>query len=185
MYSGGDYTCRDGNRRAQAVLGELADIQAIDTDLAAINIVKAVQQPRQRRLARAGFPDHRQRFPARNIEIEIVEDLPLRIVGKVDRRKRDFDRLMRQRSGVRHIDHLTVHREQPEHLLDVGQRLTQLPVEHAEIIERHVKLDQESIDQHQITDGHPPVDDALCCPPHHGDQPQADDDLLPEVEPGE
>ena len=42
---------------------ELADIDAIQQNFAALNIVKTQQQLNDRRLSRAGMPHDRQRLP--------------------------------------------------------------------------------------------------------------------------
>ena len=53
-----------------------------------------------------------------------------------------------------------MYRQQVEHALDVSQRLTNFPIDHAKKTERHVELNQEGIDQNEVPDGHPAIDDS-------------------------
>jgi hypothetical protein len=69
-----------------------------------------------------------------------------------------------------------------EHALDVRQRLADFAIDDAEKVERDVELDQEGVDQHQVADGHPAVDDAAGGAPHHRRDAERDDQLLAEVE---
>jgi hypothetical protein len=86
-------------------------------------------------------------------------------------------------SGASWISRLL--REQAEHALDVGQRLADLAVEHAEVVERHVELDQEGIHQHDVAHRHAAVGDAHRRAPHHQRHAGGDDQRLAQVEPGQ
>ncbi len=72
----------DADGLAQAGLRDRADVLAVDRDAPAADVVEAVQQPRQRRLAGAGRPDHRHRLAGRDLEAQLVQDRPCRLVGK-------------------------------------------------------------------------------------------------------
>ena len=60
----------DADRGAQARLRDLGDILAVDRDAPAGRVVEAEEQPRERRLARARRPDHRQRRARRHVEVD-------------------------------------------------------------------------------------------------------------------
>ena len=64
----------DADRRAQAGLGELADVVPLTRTGPGLDIVEAVQQPRQRRLSRAGVADHCHRPPRWNLEVDFEQD---------------------------------------------------------------------------------------------------------------
>jgi hypothetical protein len=70
---------------------------------------------------------------------------------------------------------------QAEHALDVGEGLADLPVQHAEEVERDVELDQEGVDQHQVAEGHAPLATPRGAPHHRGDA-HGDDRRLAHVE---
>ncbi len=91
----------------------------------------------------------------------------------------------KQRAGIVGIADLAVSIEQGEHALDVGQRLANLAVEHAEVVERHVELDQEGIDQHDVAHRHAPGGDTDGGTPHHQRDTAGDDQRLAEIEPGQ
>ena len=91
----------------------------------------------------------------------------------------------KERPGIRRIAHFAVGVEQREHALDVGQRLTNFAVEHAQVVKRHVKLDQEGIHQHDVAHRHAPGGHAVCRAPHHQTDASGNDERLAEVKPGE
>ena len=70
------------DRGAQRLLRHVADILTVDRDAAAADVIKAEQQPRDRRLAGARRPDDRHRLAGRHLEPDALEDRALRIVGK-------------------------------------------------------------------------------------------------------
>ena len=59
-------------------------------------------------------------------------------------------------------------------VLEVGQRLAQLAVDHAQEVERLVELQEEGVDQDDVADGERAGDHALA--PHHHDRGDADGD---------
>jgi hypothetical protein len=75
--------------------------------------------------------------------------------------------------------------EQREHALDVGQRLLDLAVDHAEVIERDGKLDQERVDEHEVAEAQPAGDDAGRRTPEQKGQARRDDAGLADVQHGE
>ena len=155
----------DADRAAQAVLRDLADVLAVDRDRAGVDVVEAEQQPRQRRLAGAARPDHRDCRARRDREVDVVQDRPPRVVAEVDVPEARPRRAAPRAAGApgrSSISGCVV--EQREHLLEVGQRLLDLAVDHAEEVERDVELDQVGVDQHEVADRHRARGDALSPP---------------------
>src|SRR5690606_3151413 len=64
----------DRNGRAQRGLRVVPDIAPVDADMPFIDVVKAVQQPRQGRFTRAGMTNNGHRAPGRNFEVDAVQD---------------------------------------------------------------------------------------------------------------
>ena len=127
----------------------------------------------------------RHRFAGGDGEIDLLENLPIRLVAEIHRLKLNIQRPARHVARVRCIGDFPVLLQQLEHALDVGQRLTDFAIDNAEKVEWRVKLDQEGVDQHEVADGHFTSDDTAGRPPHHGGDAEGDDCLLAEVEEGE
>ncbi len=68
---------------AQAGLGQVAQVPAIDEDAPAGHVIEAEQQPRQGRLARPAVADHGQGLTGLDAEIKLMEDRALRLVMEV------------------------------------------------------------------------------------------------------
>jgi hypothetical protein len=83
--------------------------------------------------------------------------------------------------GAAAVGDFPVGAHQAEHALDVGEGLADLPVQHAEEVERHVELDQEGVDQHQVAEGHAPFGHARAARHIIGDA-HGDDRRLAHVE---
>ena len=119
------------------------------------DVVEAIEQPRERRFARARRPDDRDVVPGRDRERHVEQDLrgsarsAKSTCSKRTSAPRDDER---RRAG--RVGDLGVLLDQPEQPLHVGERLLDLAVDHAEEIERNVELDHERVDQHQVADGH-------------------------------
>ncbi len=77
---------------------------------------------------------------------------------------------------------LGLDREQLEHLLEVGQRLLDVAVDHAEEIQRHVELDEIGVHHHEIADRHRMVGDAAPGEQHDADEAAGDDRALADIE---
>ena len=173
----------DADRAAQAVLRERADVVPGDGDAPGAHVVEAEHQPRQRALAGARRTDHRHRVACRDLEAEIVQDRPRGLVGKAHVLEAHHRRCVgMQRDRIRRVLNLALALEQAEHLLQIGQRLLDLAVDHAQEVERNVELDHERVDHHQIAQRHAPRDHALGGAPQHGDQGDGDQQLLAGVE---
>jgi hypothetical protein len=74
---------------------------------------------------------------------------------------------------------------QAEHAFDVGQRLADFAVQHAEEIQRDVELDHEGIDQHDVAQRHAAFGHADRGAPHHQRDADGDDEGLADVQVGQ
>jgi hypothetical protein len=114
---------------------------------------------------------------------DVVQDGARRVVGEVHvfetHRRRIADD---QGLGARLVGDLALFFHQHEHLVEVGQALLDLAVDHAQETQRDVELDHEGVDHHQVAQRHAAVDHALRGAPQHGHQADGDDQLLPGVE---
>ena len=146
----------DANGLAQAVLADLADILAVNFDRAAGDVVKAEQQAREGRFTGPRRPDDGHRAAGRHLEGDVFEDWPVGPVMKADVAKDDPPAGHFEGRRRRRVDNLQRLVDQAEHGLHVGQRLFDFAVYEAQEVERQVKLDQVSVDHHEIADGHDP-----------------------------
>jgi hypothetical protein len=112
-----------------------------------------------------------------------VQDGARRVVGEVHvfetHRRRITDD---QRLGARLVGDFALFFHQREHLVQVGQALLDLAVDHAQETQRDVQLDHEGVDHHQVAQRHAAVHHALRGAPQHGHQADGDDQLLAGVE---
>ncbi len=142
----------DADRFAQAVLGHVAHVLAVDRDPPGVHVVEAVDQARQRRLAGAAVTDHGDLLPRRHLEIERVQDRALRLVAEIhgletNPATRD---LQRRRAGT--VGDLGLAFEQFEDQVHIGQRILDLAIHDAEKAQRDEQLQQKGIEQHQVAD---------------------------------
>ena len=173
----------DADGPAQAELGHVAHVLAVDADGAAADLVEAEQEPHQGRLARARRADHRHLVPGRDLEADALEDRPARVVVEARRRRsaRCRPRTASGRaSGASAIS--GCEREQAVDVLEVGQRLAQLAVEHAQEVERLVELEDEGVDQHDVADAERAGDDVRGGDDHDRGDADRDDRGLAGVE---
>ena len=126
--------------------------------------------------------DHRHGLAGRDLEIDLEQDGPLGVVGEAHLFEAHRGRAGQQHLRVRGVVDLLVGLHEREHALDVGQRLADLAVQHAEEVERDVELDQEGIDQHDVADGHRPAGHPARGLPHHRRHRHRDDRRLADVE---
>ena len=140
----------DADRRAQARLLHLAQVGAIDEDRARSDVVKAIQEARDGRLAGARMAHHRDAMAGGDGEAHVEEDLPRPLVTKVDVAEFHRRRPRRQLGRARLVLDFTVLVQQPEHAVHVEERLLDLAIDHAEEVERDVELDQQPVYQHEI-----------------------------------
>ena len=129
--------------------------------------------------------DHRHGLAGWDAEIDIEQDLPPGLVAKADMLEAYRARSGPQFAGIGGILNLAILLQQMKHALDVGQRLPNLAVEHPKMVKGHVKLNQEGIDQYDVTDRHAAVRDSYGGLPHHQRDAAGNDQRLAEVEIGE
>ena len=148
-------------------------------------VVEAEQQPREGRLAGARRADHREARARRDVEVDALQDLALRIVAEADVLEPDMAALRPQAPARRPVDDLGGRVEQVEHRLHVDQALADRAVDPAEHVQRPEQLHQQRIDQHHVAGRElalapaPDGEDHRAAHHHVGDQRLAD------VEPGE
>ncbi len=101
------------------------------------------------------MPHHRQLLARPDSEIHILQDLPLGVVGKINMAKAHLTLSQLQRPGIGPVLDLRLLLHQLEDQVHVGQGVLDLAVDHAEEVERDEQLQQEGVNQHQVTDRHP------------------------------
>ena len=148
------------DRRAQAVLREVAQIVAVDQDAPAGHVVEAEQQAADGRFAGAGRPDDRELAAGGHGEAHALAGSRAPACSRTARPRtgssppRRSARCGGERDGARPVRDLLVHGEQAEHLLHVHQPLLDLAIDEAEEIERLVELHQIGVHQHELADRH-------------------------------
>src|SRR5262249_16349760 len=108
----------DPHLRAQRMRRNLAQVVAVDQDVSFGRVIEPRDELRERRLARAGFADKRDRLPWRDRQVYVAERvlpvaIPERHVVELDRAA---DRA--ELSRVRRIDELRLLVEQLEDLVE-------------------------------------------------------------------
>ena len=130
----------------------VADIGAVHPDRAACHVVKAVEQPCQCGFTRTTVSDHGNLGAGGNIKTHIKQDLPFGLITEIHileaHHRGPFGECLR--AGL--ILNFPIFFEQPEHAIHVDQRLFDLAIGHAQKIKRNIKLDQQRVDQHQVTE---------------------------------
>ena len=121
-------------------------------------------------------------MPRRNREAHVEQDLPVQLVPEIDMLEAHFAVADVERRGAGGVGNFRVLLREREHSLHVGQRLFDLAVQDAQKIERNVELDHERVDEHEIADGHGPVDDTHGRPPHDQRHRDRDDRALHDVQ---
>jgi hypothetical protein len=172
----------DADGAAHARLRDLADVVAADGDAALLHVVEAVQQPCQRGLARPRRADHGHRLAGRDLEAQVLAGWARGFVGEADVLEADGGIRAGQRLRTGRVAHLAVFFHQHEHLVQVGQALLDLAVDHAQEVQRNVELDHEGVDHHQVAQRHAPFDHARGGAPQHQHQAHRDQRLLAGVE---
>src|SRR6185437_6632504 len=172
----------DADRLAQAGLRHRAQILAIDADRPGIDVVEAEEEARDRRFAAAAGADDGDGAAGRHGEGDALEDGPSRIVAETHVVEDDLAGADMERLRARRVLHLRGDGEQLEHLFQIGQRLLDVAIDHAEEVERHVELDQIGIHHDEIADRHGAGGDALPGEQHDADEAGGDDGALADIE---
>jgi len=180
----------DADGTAHAGLGHILHVLPVDRDAALLHIVEAEQQARQGRLASPRRADHGHRLAGGDLETHVLQDRSAGdsaraagVVGKVHvleaHRGRSVDL---QWLGARPVGDLALLLHQAEHLVQVGQALLDLAVEHPQETQRDVELDHEGVDHHQVAQRHAALDHSQRGAVEHGHQADGNDQLLPGIE---
>jgi len=82
---------------------ELADVGAVDCHATSLHVVEARDEPRERRLADPVWPIKRHRLSRLELEVDVVQDWPLRVVAERDVLEADAARTGRQLTGIRDV----------------------------------------------------------------------------------
>ena len=173
------------DRGAQALLPYIPDILSVDQDRALLDIVETEQQARDRRFSRSGRPHDRNGLAGLDLEADPLQDRPCRVIGEMhvpegDRALRD-DQVRRARA----VRHLLPDIEEIEHLLDIGEALTDFTIDEADEVERHGKLHQHGIDEDEVADRLRSLHDGTRRQAHADGHAEREDDALAEVQPAE
>ena len=144
---------------AQALLGQVTHIFAINQNAPTQHIVKAEQQLQKRRLPRARRPDKRDFLTRRQIEIDILDTDRTRIMREPDAFKHNRARWLGELNRIWLIGNLWLHAEEPVKLLQVHRALLDLAPSPTENVERRVKGHEHCHHAHHIADQHRPLRD--------------------------
>jgi hypothetical protein len=115
----------DADRLADAAPGDVAQVLAVDPNLAAGRLVQAKQQLRERRLARAAAAHDGDRRAGRSAERHAVEHEPRRVIAEIDVVELDLARINDERACAGFVDVLSgcaAPGQDREHPFDVDHR---------------------------------------------------------------
>ena len=128
----------DGRAAPQAAAGNVADVDPIDQDLAAVDIIKAHEQVDNGRLPAAGGADKGHLLPGMHREAEVMQHLLARHIGEIDIFKADNAAAVLHRVGAALILRLLL--ENGEHPLRAGNGCLDLPIELGQLVDRPPEL---------------------------------------------
>ena len=142
--------------RAQAVLRDARDVLAVDQDASALDVVEALQQRQQGRLAAARRTDQPDALAGRDAQAEILEHAAAARIGERDVLEDDALAPRHQRHGLGMVAQVVRLQQggdrlgQPRHVLrDVDQR-------HREIARGMQHREAQRADQHDVAGAGPP-----------------------------
>ncbi len=170
---------------AQAFLRDITDILPVDGNRSGLHIVEAEQKPRDRGFARTRRPDNRDRLSCRNFKTDPLEDRPVRIIGEMHVFKADRALVDLQCWRTGFVDDFLLHIEKIEHLLDIGEALTDFTIDKADEVERNGQLHQHGIDENEVADGLRSGADFQRGHDHDNCHADTEDHGLAEVQPAE
>ena len=167
------------------ILGDVADVLAVDGHGTIAGVVEAKQQADNGRLAGTGGSDDAELLPARNAEIQTFDQGPAVVIGEVHGAEADGAVGDGERRGARLVRHLRRQLHQVLDMLEIGQGLADLAIDNAEEIQGLVELQQEGVQQHHVADAQRAGDDALGCHDHQDRDADRDDRGLAAIKVGE
>ena len=141
----------DADRSAQGRLFDFANIRFVNQYAPVADVVEAIQQARECGFPRPAVPDHRHLVPGGDFEAHTEQDLAVGVVAEIDSVKTHRGLRAREVARVGPVLDFTVLGEEPKHAVEVDLRLLDLAVHHAEEIKRDVELDQQPVDEHEVT----------------------------------
>ena len=167
---------------ARALLGDFAQVLAVDQDGAGVGVVEAEQQARDGGLARAGRADHGHGLAGRNAEADALQDRPALVVAETHVAEFDFGAGHGQIARAGPVGDLAILVQQLEHALHVDDGLLDLAVDEAEEAQRRIQLQQVGVDQHEVAQRVAALGDALGGHPHDQRQARGNDGGLADVQ---
>ena len=172
----------DADGRAYARLLDLAEVLAVDQDAAVRDVIEAVEQAGDGRLAGAARPDDGERIPRRNGKGNVLEHRAPSIVSERDVVEDDAATADREAPCAGNIGDFRALVQKLEHLLHVRQRLADLAINETEKIQRQVELDEVRIHHDEVAHRHLASRDVARRHQHQRDQARRDDRALADVE---
>ena len=152
---------------------------------ALVDVVEAEQQAHDRGLAGARPADQRERVTGGDGEVDLAQHRSPGIIAEAHRLEAHRGAIQRERARARAVLDLGLQIEQAHQVLEIGQRLPDLAVDHSQEVERLVQLQEEGIDQDHVAHGHGARDHAAGSQDHDHRDPDRDDPGLAEIEGGE
>ena len=149
----------DTDRRAQAVLGDVTDVLAVNQDAAVGNVVEPEQQPVDGRFSRPGGTDDRQLAASRDSEADALQDFPVGLIAEMhvledNLAGRPFRQVRGQRDSVGLVGEFLRDSQQGEHLLHVHQSLLDGHVNDPQEVQRLIQLDQIGVHHNELAHRH-------------------------------
>ena len=168
------------DRRAHRGLRDLGQVLPVDPHGTGLRIVEAEQQPRNGRLPRSAWPDDGHPLALRHFKADAAQDRAV-LIGEVHILETDraaFDMKVRRAATIADANRFV---EETEHALHIHQRLTQLAIEPAKEVQRHIELQKIGVHRHKIADGEPAFLNVQASHAHHQHHANGDDRALPDI----
>ena len=159
----------DPELAAQRLLRDVVEVVPVDRDPARARVVEAREQLRDRRLARAGVADERDRRARRNVERDAVEHLGAFVpVAEAHVLEADVARrCCGSSTGARPVEHLRLLVQHLDDLVERGDRREERVVELRELLHRVEEVRQVADEREERADGHVPVEDEVAAVAEH------------------
>src|SRR3546814_18252694 len=113
-----------------------SNVLAGNGDRAVLDIVEAVEKPRNVRFSCSRLPDNGSGLAVRHVKGNTFQDRPVRIIGEMHVPESDRALSRLERSGVRSVLHFRLDLQQVEHLLNIRQALADFAIDEADEIDR-------------------------------------------------
>jgi hypothetical protein len=136
---------------AQALLGDLGDVLAINEDAAGLNVVKALEQGKYGGFPGAGVADQPDMLPAADVHIETVERGRAVRIGKCYVLQGNAGAAIHQGCGIGLILHLVRHEQRRKRFRKASDVLRDIDERHGQITRGMQYRKSERADQDDIT----------------------------------